>query len=102
AKIVVIVTGVAIFFGSGVGNPLLTRLLVSRLEKATGGRVELRSLSIRWFAMQATIKGLVIHGKEPAGTEPLFTAEEVQAGLRIERFRGRRMPLGGPLCSEPS
>jgi len=101
AKIVVIVTGVAIFFGSGVGNPLLTRLLVSRLEKATGGRVELRSLSIRWFAMQATIKGLVIHGKEPAGTEPLFTAEEVQAGLRIDSFWGRRISLGELVVQKP-
>ena len=96
-----IVTGVAIFFGSGAGNPLLTRLLVSRLEKATGGRVELRSLSIRWFAMQATIKGLVIHGKEPAGTEPLFTAEEVQAGLRIDSFWGRRISLGELVVQKP-
>src|SRR2546427_5804105 len=57
AKIFLIVTGVIIFFGSGAGNPLLSRLLVSRLERMTGGKVELRALSIRWFAMRATIKG---------------------------------------------
>ncbi len=65
---------VVVFFGSGAGNPLLSRLLVSRLELMTGGKVEFRALSIRWFAMRATIKNLVIHGREPAGTEPLFTA----------------------------
>src|SRR6266480_7783603 len=80
AKIVLIVAGLMIFFGSGAGNPLLTRLLVSRLERMTGGKVALRALSIQWLAMRATIKGLVIHGKEHAGTEPLLTAEEVQAG----------------------
>src|SRR5260370_11969289 len=81
AKIFLIVTGLMIFFGRGGGNPLLSRLLVSRLEEMTGGKVELRSLSIQWLARRATIKGLVIHGREPAGTEPLFSANEVQAGL---------------------
>src|SRR5258706_13952403 len=91
AKIFLIVTGLLIFFGSGAGNPLLSRLLVSRLELMTGGKVELRVLSIQWLAMRATIKGLVIHGREPAGTEPLFTAEEVQAGLRSDFFCGGRI-----------
>ncbi|OLD15471.1 MAG: hypothetical protein AUI91_15920 [Acidobacteria bacterium 13_1_40CM_3_56_11] len=101
AKIFLIVTGVIIFFGSGAGNPLLSRLLVSRLERMTGGKVELRALSIRWFAMRATIKGLVIHGREPAGTEPFFTAEEVQAGLRIDSFWGRRISLNELVVQQP-
>ncbi len=101
AKIILIVAGLMIFFGSGAGNPLLTRLLVSRLERMSGGKVELRSLSIRWFAMRATIKGLVIRGKEPAGTEPLFTAEEVQAGLRVDSFWGRRISLSELVVQKP-
>src|SRR5882762_1107033 len=92
---------VIVFFGSGAGNPLLSELLVSRLERVTGGKVELRALSIRWFAMRATIKGLVIHGREPAGTEPLFTAGEVQAGLRIDSFWGRRISLNELVVQQP-
>src|SRR5258708_40061830 len=87
---VIALMAVIVFFGSGAGNPLLTRLLVSRLERMTGGKVEFRALSIHWFAMRATIKGLVIHGREPAGTEPLFTAEEVQAGLGTGSISGGR------------
>jgi translocation and assembly module TamB len=101
AKIFLIVTGLMIFFGSGAGNPLLSRLLVSRLERMTGGKVALRALSIRWFAMQATIKGLVIHGSEPVGTEPLFTAEEVQLGLRIDSFWGRRISVNELVVQQP-
>jgi len=93
--------GIVVFFGSGAGNPLLTRLLVSRLESMTGGKVELRSLSIQWLDMRATIKGLVIHGREPAGTEPFFTAEEVQAGLRIVSFWGRRISLDELVVQQP-
>jgi translocation and assembly module TamB len=67
----------------------------------TGGRVELRALSIRWLAMRVTINGLVIHGNEPAGTEPLFTADEVQAGLRIDSFWGRRISLSELAVQKP-
>jgi len=98
---VIALLAMVVFFGSGAGNPLLTRLLVSRLERATGGKVELGSLSIRWLAMQATVKGLVIHGREPAGVEPLFTAEEVLAGLRIDSFWGRRISLNELVVQKP-
>src|SRR5258706_10118137 len=98
---VITLLAIVVFFGSGAGNPLLTRLLVSRLERMTGGKVELRALSIQWLAMRATIKGLVIHGREPAGTEPLFTAEEVRAGLRIDSFWGRRISLDELVLQQP-
>src|SRR3989441_12642411 len=98
---VIALLAVVVFFGSGAGNPLLSRLLVSRLERMTGGKVELRALSIRWLAMRATITGLVIHGKEPAGTEPFFTAEDVQAGLRIDSFWSRRISLNELVVQPP-
>jgi translocation and assembly module TamB len=81
------------FFASGAGNPILQRWIVHRLEKATGGRVELHAISIQWLSMRATLKGLVIHGHEPAGTYPLFSAEEVVAKLQIDSFWGRKVSL---------
>jgi translocation and assembly module TamB len=95
------ILSVIVFFGSGAGNPLLSRLLTHRLETMTGGKVELRSLSIQWLAKRATLRGLVIHGKEPKTTEPLFSAEEVQAGLQIDSFWGRRVSLNELLIQEP-
>jgi len=87
------ILSVIAFFGSGAGNPLLTRLITHRLTIMTGGRVELRALSVQWLAMRATLKGLVIHGKEPASEDPLFSAEEVQAGLRIDSIWARKVSL---------
>ncbi len=79
--------------GSGLANPLLRRILVTRMETLTGARVEIRTVSVGWFSLNATINGLVVHGKEPADTEPLFTAEQVRVGLRIDSFWGRRVGL---------
>jgi translocation and assembly module TamB len=104
AKVFLIVLafiGVAIFFGSGAGNPIIQRFVVHRLETVTGGHVALRAISIRWLSLEVTLKGLVIHGREPAGTEPLFSAEEMQAGLRIDSFWGRKVSLNDLLIQKP-
>src|ERR1700761_1163291 len=97
----VVLAAAIFFFGTGLGNPLIRRVLVRRLETMTGGRVELRTLSIKWLSLRATVKGLVIHGREPSGTEPLFTAEEAQAGLRIDSFWGHKVSLDGLLVRQP-
>src|SRR6266404_4138423 len=99
--ILLILGGVAIFFGSGAGNPLIHGYVVKRLEKMTGGQVALRSISIRWLSLEVRLKGLVIRGREPADTEPLFAADEVQAGLRIDSFWGRKVSLNDLLVQRP-
>ena len=97
-----VVLAVAIFFfGSGLGNPLIRRIVVRRLEEATGGRVEMRTVSVGWLSLRATIKGLVVHGLEPPGTEPLFSSEEVQAGVRIDSLWGRKISLEALLVRQP-
>jgi translocation and assembly module TamB len=81
------------FFGSGAGDSLLRRVLVQRLESITGGRVELRTISVQWLSLRVTLNRLVIHGSEPPGTEALFAVEELRAGLRIDSFWSRKVSL---------
>src|SRR5260221_9212366 len=99
--ILLILAGVAIFFGSGAGNSLIHGFVVRRLEKMTGGQVALQSISIRWLSLEIRLKGLVIHGREPTGTEPLFAADEVQAGLWIDPFLGHKGLLEDLLVPKP-
>jgi len=61
-KVTLILIAAIVFFGSGAGNPLIRRLIVRRIHSMTGGRAEIRSLSIQWLTLHASIKGLVIHG----------------------------------------
>ena len=93
--------GVIAFFGSGAGNPLIKRLAIRRIEAMTGGKTEIEAISIRWLSLRATIKGLVIHGKEPAGTEPYLAVAEVDAGLRVDSFWGRRISLDELTIRDP-
>src|SRR5215470_6912733 len=98
---VLAILGVMIFFGSGAGNPLIQRLLIARLEHATGGKVEFRTMTIHWLSMRVTLSHLVIHGNETAGVEPLFSADEVQAALRIDSFWGRTVSLNELQVQKP-
>jgi len=99
--IILVLIGIAIFFGSGAGNPLIHRYIVRRLEASTGEPVSLGPLSIRWFPLEFKLKNLVIHGREPTGTEPLFAADEIQAGLRIDSFWGRKVSLRELIVQRP-
>ena len=87
--------------GSGLANPLLRRALIHRMETLTGARVEIRTVAVEWFSLNATVNGLVVHGKEPASTEPLFSAEQARVGLRIDSFWGRRVGLNELVLQSP-
>jgi translocation and assembly module TamB len=95
------ILSVIVFFGSGAGNPLIRRVVVRRLQAITRGRVEVRTLSIHWLTLGITLKGLVIHGSEPAGTEALFAVEELRAGLRIDSIWGRKVSLNDLFLKQP-
>ena len=84
---------VIIAVGSGLANPLLRRILIERLETLTGAKVEIRTVSVGWFSLDAAVKGLVIHGTEPRDTAPLLSVEQAKVGLRIDSFWGRRFSL---------
>jgi translocation and assembly module TamB len=87
--------------GSGLANPLLRKVLINRAEALTGARVEIRTVSVGWFSLSATINGLVVHGKEPAETEPLFSVEQARVGLRIDSFWGKRVGLNELILNQP-
>ncbi|MBZ5700675.1 MAG: translocation/assembly module TamB domain-containing protein [Acidobacteriia bacterium] len=100
-KIALITVGIAIFFGSGAGDRILRRTIVHRLEAMTGGRVELQQFSMRWWGLHAKLGGLVLHGSEPEGTEPLLTVEELDLTLRIDSIFGRKISLAEAILRAP-
>jgi translocation and assembly module TamB len=92
---------VIIAVGSGLANPLLRRLLIQRMESLTGAKVEIRTVAVGWFSLDATVNGLVIHGTEPKDTEPLASVEQAKIGLRVDSFWGRRVSLKELIVESP-
>jgi translocation and assembly module TamB len=68
--------------------------VVSTLENATGGRVELRHISFNLWRLAIEADGLVIHGTEGPGQMPYLSAEKILVRLRIHAFLTHIRGLG--------
>lgn len=71
----------------------LEQRIVHRLEDLTGARVELNGFGFRPFVLQVQIGELVIHGTEPAGASPLFSAQHVEVEINPTALVHRRFVL---------
>src|SRR5580700_300007 len=59
------------------------RQIVVAAEQGTGGKVEIGSLAFDWKRLRAVVSGLVIHGKEPAGSAPWISVRRIELEFRI-------------------
>ena len=91
-----LLAGLAVSYviASGIADRWARRTIVEQLEKTTGARVELGNFHFGWRLLIARFDGLTLHGREPAGSPPLFHADELQFDIHIDSFWGRKISLG--------
>ncbi|HYA97257.1 MAG TPA: hypothetical protein VEH49_04115, partial [Methylomirabilota bacterium] len=99
--VLLVLAAVPVLIWSGAADAYLRRATIHRLEAMTGGKVEAREFSMHWWGLRATVKGLVIHGREPAGTEPLLSLDELQLDLKVESMWGRRISVENAVLRAP-
>lgn len=75
--------------------------IISEIETASGGRVEVDRFSFRWETLTATVSGFVLHGTEPANETPLLRVESVTVGLRIISMMERKVDLSSLRIDKP-
>jgi translocation and assembly module TamB len=67
--------------------------IVTEVERATGGRVEIGSFRFDWRTLTAEVAPFVLHGTEPADSRPLFRADSVVVGLKIVSMIERNIDI---------
>jgi translocation and assembly module TamB len=92
--VVAVALGLAYIVASGLADLWARRTIIEQLEKATGARVELGNFHIRWRSLHVRFDGLTLHGREPAGTPPLFHADRMEIDVHVESFWSRKISLG--------
>ncbi|HLJ24140.1 MAG TPA: translocation/assembly module TamB domain-containing protein [Candidatus Acidoferrales bacterium] len=95
AALLALLAGLAVAYAivSGLADRWARQTIVRQLERTTGARVELGNFHFGWRLLTARFDGLTLHGREPAGSPPLFHADTLQFGIRIESFWGRKFSL---------
>src|SRR5437660_10394980 len=57
--------------------------LIAYAEQSTGGTVELQKFGFDWTRLHANLTGFVLHGTEPAGAAPLFSAQSIDLNRKL-------------------
>ena len=78
------------------------RRLITELERATGGRVELGAFHVVPFRMQVDIRDLTIHGLEPTGSPPYVHIDRVVARMQLVSLLSFRLGFNFLQLQHPS
>jgi translocation and assembly module TamB len=97
----VTLTGIYFWASSPGFENFVRRLVVVKLEAATGGRVEIGSFHWHLLSLEAEADGVVIHGLEAPGETPYAQVEKVRVwwskvGFWIPRFPLRELVILRP------
>lgn len=84
--LVVVVAGVSWYTTTDDFQRRVSNKIVSVLEDATGGRVELAGVKISLWHLAIEAHGLVIHGLEGPGEAPYLSADTIRVRLGITSF----------------
>ena len=103
AAILLVVCAVAAMLAvrSGWFRELVRQRIVTEVEAATGGRVEVGNFSFKWETLTAKISPFVLHGMEPASEAPLLRVESVSIGLRVISMLERKVDLASVTVDQP-
>ena len=90
---IILVLTAVYFIANGFADQWARRTIVEQLEKTTGARVELGNFHIAWRNLTVHFDGLTLHGREPAGSPPLFHADTLMFDIDVDSFWGRKISL---------
>ncbi|MGI8958823.1 MAG: translocation/assembly module TamB domain-containing protein [Bryobacteraceae bacterium] len=83
--LVLIVAGILVVRSAWFAN-FVREKIIAAAEESTGGKVEIASFQFDWTHLTARIRNFVLHGTEPAGSDPLVTIRLLE--LRLKLFTG--------------
>jgi len=99
--VLVLALSAVLVFRSGWFYEQVHRRMVTEIEKATGGRVEIGNFALDWKRLEATVGPVVLHGKESASEPPFVRVASVTAGLRVISMMERKIDLSSLRIEQP-
>lgn len=100
--LIVLVVGAAFYLRSEHFKQVVRQKVISGLEQATGGQVELHSVEWNLSQLRFAAGNLTIHGTEAQGEAPFLFVEHVEGKLRITSAVGARVRLQSLQITRPA
>lgn len=83
----------AILVWLGVIDRWARSAIITRVERMTGGKVELDSFHFSWWSLRAEMNNFTVRGREPEGTPPLFRTDRLIVDVRVDSLFRRKVSL---------
>jgi translocation and assembly module TamB len=100
--VVLFFVGSAWFLTSDIFRELIRHRLITQLQDATGGRVEIGRVEWNLARLRVGIDGLTIHGLEAPTDAPLVHVSRIDASLRIISLLGREISFKSLAFTSPA
>ena len=81
--LVVLLVATILILQSGWFANYVRNKIISVTEESTGGKVELGSFQFDWSHLTVRIRNFVLHGTEPAGSNPLAQVALLEVHLKL-------------------
>jgi translocation and assembly module TamB len=94
ALVLAVVGGFALYSTTPDFQTRMGREIVSVLENATGGRVELSGVKFSLWHLAIEVDGLVVHGLEGPGEAPYLSADKIQVRVKITSLFAHATGIG--------
>jgi len=88
-----LVLALVLIFATGAFDRWARPQIIAQVEKATGGRVELKGFEFNLFELRAVLRDFTIHGHETPGMPPFFHADELLVDVRLDSLWSRKFSL---------
>ncbi len=75
--------------------------IITQVETATGGRVEIGHFDYDWRSMTADLEGFVIHGKETPPADPLLRIDDARITVRVISVLERVADISSVVLTRP-
>src|SRR6266404_4304857 len=83
ALIVLLLVGTILTVRTDWFRSYVKQKIITATEDGVGGKVEIGSFAFAWSHLRAVVTDFVIHGNEPAGSNPFVRASRVELHLRL-------------------
>ncbi len=91
--LVIVVALLFLYLNSDWFRESMRSKIVAELERTTGGKVEMQSLTWRLSTLHFDVRGLTIHGREGPTEVPYVHADNISVDARILSFLSRKLAL---------
>src|SRR5260370_13684266 len=88
--LVLIVASILVLRSAWFANYVREKI-IAVTEESTGGKVEIAAFQFDWTHLTARIRNFVLHGTEPAGSDPLVRVQLLE--VRLKLFAGLKKAI---------